>query len=145
MLKIFESKSNKKFEIVFMSVMLLSGILLLFFKGYFLGTFICVISLVGGIILIRGFNKNDLVVEISDNGITLPYKGNKLFFKYEDIVKIERKDLPFFPDDISGPSIALFLKSEKKPLIISLPILDVEEGEVIKIINREIKKRLSNA
>ena len=44
----------------------------------------------------------------------------------------------------TAAKVVLYLKNKKHPIKISLPVLDIDEDDLIRIIDREIKKHLYN-
>jgi hypothetical protein len=82
MQQFFESKISRRFDMILAFILLLFGILFLFFKGFLLGFLFSIAGLVVGIISIRKQNKNKAILEINDKGIIFPYKGRPLFVQY---------------------------------------------------------------
>ena len=141
MLQFFESKGNRRLELILAIVIFFLGILFLFFKGYFLGTFLSILGLVVSILSIRRQTKNEVVLEVNDDGITFPFRGSKLFVEYNNILKIEKKQM-LFTDEVTGSYFVIFLKNRKKPMRVSLPDLGIDEDAIVSILNHELKKRV---
>jgi hypothetical protein len=144
MQQFFESKISRRFELMLFIILLLFGILFLFFKGFFLGFLFSILGIVGGIFSIRRQNKNKAILEINDKGITFPYKGRPLFIEYNDISKFEKKTDLFFTDGVTGSYFSLSLKSQEKPIKINFPDLGIDEDEIVRVINQALKRHLSN-
>jgi hypothetical protein len=125
-------------------ILLLFGILFLFFKGFLLGFLFSIAGLVVGIISIRKQNKNKAILEINDKGIIFPYKGRPLFVQYNDINNFEKKEDFLFTDGITDTYFILSLKSQEKPIKVNFPDLDISDDEIVRIIHQALKKYLSN-